>query len=235
MNYITLEIKTSIILLQKRRSQEWSKINNSLGSWNAIWWNDNDLLIGEDLEKIFSIVLALSVSGCVITGPTRSERIAVADLEYMDGISAVIEVEDKTAIASHDFDYIDIKKTIEKEVMRQNESRKELPQKPKLKFTYLKCETTGHFPSDSNGLNMIIRIFTFGIVATGDIKKCPSLLEIQDPTTGVTNSKYETSVENRQGGSIFEYLGNHSEVRKANRILIPMKKLLLEYQGVTKK
>tara|TARA_B110001454_G_scaffold28073_1_gene27448 strand:- start:43845 stop:44465 length:621 start_codon:yes stop_codon:yes gene_type:complete len=206
-----------------------------LGPWNNIRWNDNDFLIGEDLRKIFSIVLALSVSGCVITGPTRLERIAVADLEYMDGISAVIEVEDKTGIANHDFDYIDIKKTIENEVIRQNKRGNELSQKSKLKFTYLKCETTGHFPSDSNQLNMVIRIFSFGIVATGDIKKCPSLLEIQDPTTGATTSKYETSVENKQGGSIFEYLGNLSEVRKENRVLIPMKKLLLDYQGVIKK
>jgi hypothetical protein len=187
------------------------------------------------LRKIFSIILALSVSGCVITGPTRSERTAVADFKYTEAISTVIEVEDKTGVATHDFDYIDIKKTIEEEVKRQNETRKELPQKSKLHFTYLKCETIGHFPSDSNGLNMAIRFLTFGIVATGDIKKCPALLEIRDPTTGVAISKYETTVENKQGGSVFEYLWNLSEVRKENRILIPMKKLLLDYQGVTKK
>ncbi len=110
----------------------------------------------------------------------------MAELQYKNGISTLIEVEDKTGIASHDFDYIDIKKTISEEVDRQNKSAKDIPQNYKLKFTYFKCETTGHYPFDSNGLNIIIRAFTFGIVATGDNKKCPSLLEIQDLTTGET-------------------------------------------------
>lgn len=46
----------------------------------------------------------------------------MAELQYKNGISTLIEVEDKTGIASHDFDYIDIKKTISEEVDRQNKS-----------------------------------------------------------------------------------------------------------------
>lgn len=63
----------------------------------------------------------------------------------------------------------------------------------------------------------------------------PCFVRDKRSNNGRSDFKYETTVENKQGGSVFEYLWNLSEVRKENRILIPMKKLLLDYQGVTKK
>tara|TARA_B110001454_G_scaffold219058_1_gene249670 strand:+ start:21244 stop:21846 length:603 start_codon:yes stop_codon:yes gene_type:complete len=185
--------------------------------------------------KIALVLIVYFINGCVITGPTRSERIAVSDLTYKFKISPLIEVEDKTEIVSHDFDYIDIKKTIENEAARQNDKLNEILPEARLKFTYFKCETIGHFPTNINGLNLFLRIISFGFIPTGDLKNCPSSLEVQNTKNGETISKYETSIEAKQGGSIIEYYMYMSEIKKTNRVLVPMKKLLLHYQGVIQK
>ena len=181
-------------------------------------------------KKILLVYLLIIVSGCA-TGPMKSEIDAISDRKFADSLPTNITVEDKTEIVTHDFDYIDIKKELDKEISKQNKEIGKPPPNVNMKFTYYKCEITGHYPTDSKGLNVFIRIITFGVFPIGNYKKCPSSLEVTDPGTNNVIAKYSTILEAKDGGGLIDNLGFLPELKKQQRVRIPLKKLILEFQN----
>ncbi len=155
----------------------------------------------------FKIILAffsIVLNGCV-TGPLIYEMRSASKLKYEGRIPTEFEVVDKTEIPSHDFDFIEIKRTIEKEIARENVNFEDSSsQLLKMKFTYFKCENVARFPTDSKGINVLIRVVTLGLFPIGDYKKCPVSLDVIDISTNEVVGTYSMDLAASDIAGLFD-------------------------------
>tara|TARA_B110001454_G_C12723272_1_gene436168 strand:+ start:4526 stop:5107 length:582 start_codon:yes stop_codon:yes gene_type:complete len=181
----------------------------------------------------FKLILAfiiIVVNGCV-TGPLIYEMRSASKLKYEGRIPTELEVVDKTEIPSHDFDFIEIKRTIEKEIARENLNFEDSSsQLLKMKFTYFKCESVGSYPTGSKGINVLIRVITFGLFPIGEYKKCPVSLDVVDISTNEVVGTYSMVLAASDIAGLFDTQFYPPFIRTHQRITVPMKKLITQFQ-----
>lgn len=156
---------------------------------------------------------------------------SASKLKYETRIPTDLEVVDKTEIPSHDLDFIEIKRTIEKEIARENLNFEDSSsQLLKMKFTYSKCENVGRYPTDSKGINVLIRVVTLGLFPIGDYKKCPVSLDVIDISTNEVVGTYSMVLAASDIAGLSDTQFYPPFIRTHQRIAVPMKKLIIQFQ-----
>ena len=175
--------------------------------------------------------MLLLLFGCAVTRPSDDNSNFLYNHKYKNELVAPFIIEDRTGIKSNDIDYVDIKKTIEKELKRGNATSTNLTSDKELKFIYHECVNTGLYPTQNKGLNFFIHLFTLGLFPMGELKKCQTDLDIINKKTDKVINHYTTTINAETGGVFYIYAFPGASIfHKMNRVNVPARKLLMEYQ-----
>jgi hypothetical protein len=100
-----------------------------------------------------------------------------------------------------------------------------------LRFTYFPCVETEKYPTNNQFINVLIHIGTIGFFPVGTYKKCQTDLDIINKNTNEVVKHFSTNIESKTGGMFYTYaLPGVITIYSRNRIVIPARKLLIEFQ-----
>ena len=178
------------------------------------------------MNKYLLIIPFYFMLGCQ-TSLMKADRESLNEkAKYSQDLNGKIEIGN----GYNDFNAYDYQGLIERDIRNGGKRVIDSPTGRNFKFNFGSCETTSYKPFKSLGLSLFVHLISFTFIPIAKDERCVSTLEVTDPASNVKVASFETEMYSSNRGWFFFYLSLFHPYYHHAKVILPARKLILEYQ-----